>query len=79
MSPPPSGCINSRSKPEICLDELKKAIKNLGQDNQYHGRDSNLIPPEYMLEALLLQPVFKRIVTHTAYVARETNCCPTSP
>jgi hypothetical protein len=56
VSPPSSGSKSNRSKPGICLDELRKTTKNLSQDNQYHGRNSNWIPPEHTLEALLLQP-----------------------
>jgi hypothetical protein len=42
---------------EICLKGLKGTIKDLSQDSESRGRDSNRSPPEYKSEALPLEPL----------------------
>jgi hypothetical protein len=38
---------NLRQYPGICLEGLRKTMKNLSQDIQSPGRDMNSVPPEY--------------------------------
>lgn len=33
--------------PSICLEELRKSMKVLSQDNKFPGQDFNLGPPKY--------------------------------
>jgi hypothetical protein len=40
----------------IILEGLKKTMKHLSQDSQYHRQGSNQASPEYKPEALLLEP-----------------------
>jgi hypothetical protein len=49
-----------RYYPIICLEELRKAMKNLSQDSRSPGRDLNLGPPE--CEAGLLTTQSLRLV-----------------
>jgi hypothetical protein len=77
--PPSSGSKSNRRKPGICLDELRKITKNLGHDNQYHGRDSNWTPLEYTLEVLLLELflyVYASCDTQRTFLGKRTAALP---
>jgi hypothetical protein len=49
---------NLRKYPCICLEGMRKITKNLSQNSQYLGQDSNRMPLEYKLEAPLFDSTF---------------------
>jgi hypothetical protein len=45
-----------RYYPGICLEDLRKAMKNLSQDSQHPGQNSNWVPDGYKSGVLPSEP-----------------------
>jgi hypothetical protein len=50
-----------------------KTTKNLNQDSQGPGRDTNRTPPEYKLEPLSLEPTWSVFIPSLSHILRYAH------